>query len=232
MNTKSIICGAGEIGQSLFAVLKEKYEETYIRDIENLEVGDVDVLHICFPYSKKFVEYVKGYQKQYNPKYTVIHSTTPVGTTTKCNAYHSPVRGIHPHLERSLKTFIKYLAPKSPELKEYFEDVGIRIRMVNKPETTEAAKLWCTTQYGMNIILEKEIQKYCKDNDVDFNIVYTDCNSSYNEGYEKLGFGKFRKYTIDHVEGEIGGHCVKENAHILNSPSAKYILNENKKYKK
>jgi len=72
----------------------------------------------------------------------------------------------------------------------------------------------------------------CKRIGADFNIVYTDCNESYNKYYEKLGFPKFKKYVLDYMEGGIGGHCVLSNCKLLkkNSSLAKFILKENKKY--
>lgn len=225
---KSLIIGNGEIGKSLYNILKEKYEETYIRDVEGLKLEGVDILHICFPYTKKFVDYVKKYQREYNPKFTIIHSTVPVGTSTRCNAFHSPVRGIHPHLEESLKCFVKYLAPASKELEHYFKLAGIDVKLVEKPETTELAKLYCTTIYGLNIIAEKECYNYCQKLGLDFDIVYTDCNKTYNEGYERLGFPQFKKYILEHRDGNLGGHCIQNNASILfedyKSPMAEFVL--------
>ena len=159
---KTLIIGKGEIGVSLQRVLSPFYE-TYIKDIEPLEVDGIEVLHICFPYSKKFIKQVEEYKKQYKPRFVIIHSTVPVGTSTKLNAFHSPVRGVHPHLERSLKTFVKFLAPKNKVLKEYFEKAGIKIELVEKSEETELLKLYCTTIYGLNIVAEKEVYAKCKE---------------------------------------------------------------------
>jgi hypothetical protein len=228
---KSLIIGNGEIGQSLYSVLKEKYEETFIRDTEDLKLDNVEVLHICFPYSKKFIDYVKKYQKEYNPKYTIIHSTVPIGTSAKCNAFHSPVRGVHPHLEESLKCFVKYLAPVSENLKQYFEVAGIQIKMVEKSETTEAAKLYCTTIYGLNIIAEKECYNFCKNYGLDYDIVYQDMNETYNQGYDKLGFPQYKKYVLKHMDGGIGQHCILPNCDLLQTPIAKFIQEQNKQLK-
>ena len=63
---KTLIIGKGEIGTSLQRVLSPFYE-TYIKDIEPLEVEGIEVLHICFPYSKKFIKQVEEYKKQYKP---------------------------------------------------------------------------------------------------------------------------------------------------------------------
>lgn len=227
----SIVIGFGQIGSSLFNVLKKTYNTNVShRDIKSEEKEiPVDIMHICFPYGKKFIKEVKKYQKIYSPKYTVIHSTVPRGTSSKCNSYYSPVRGIHPHLENSLKTFVKYLAPKNEELAEYFTACGIKIEQHDSTDSLEVMKLYCTTLYGLNIIAEKEIWNYCQKHGLDFDVVYTKSNKTYNDGYKELGFPQFVKYTLTHQDGKIGGHCVIPNCDLLKTPVAKFIKNQNKK---
>jgi len=210
----------------------EKVYDTWIKDKEQLDVSGIEILHICYPYSERFVEITKDYIKKYKPKYTVIHSTVPVGITRKCgeNVFHSPVRGIHPDLEGGLKTFVKYLAPVNQELKEYFNRAGIKITMVDEPEITEALKIWSTTYYGWNIIFEKELYKWCQKHNLDFNIIYVDANKTYNEGYSKLGRKNVVRPILRHMKGKIGGHCIIPNCELLDSEIAKIILKFNKKY--
>ena len=217
---KSLIIGSGEVGKALHKVLggeiiDKEFVIAYSGDVPP-EPKQYDIIHICFPYSDDFIKEVKRYQKRYKPLYTVIHSTVPIGTSKHCKAHHSPIRGVHPHLEEGLKTFVKYLAPKSEELKEYFEKAGIKIKLIDKPENTEAGKLWSTTQYGRLIELEKEIYKYCEEKNLDFDIVYTEFNKTYNKGYEKLGMGYVRRPILKHMPGEIGGHCIMNNLTLLN----------------
>jgi len=227
MKHKSIIIGYGEIGKSLERVLSRTHE-VYSRDLDIVpKIQFAHVMHICFPYSKQFVREVKKYKKIYNPKYTIIHSTVPMGTSKKCDAFYSPVRGIHPHLEKSLTTFVKYFAPKNKWIKKYFTLAGIPIEEVDKRETLEVMKLYCTTLYGLNIIAEKEIWNYCKKHGLDFDLVYTKCNQTYNDGYKKLGFPQYSKYVLNHKDGKIGGHCVIPNCYLLDTDIAKFILNQN-----
>ena len=76
--TKVAIIGNGEIGSSLAEVYKGKNIETMIRDLDfNSIYGDVDVLNICLPYGKNFVNIVNDYIDEYLPKITIIHSTVP-----------------------------------------------------------------------------------------------------------------------------------------------------------
>ena len=62
MKNNTLIIGAGEIGTALYQVLKKAYPNVYLKDIEPLELDNISIMHICFPYSKKFVDYVKQYQ--------------------------------------------------------------------------------------------------------------------------------------------------------------------------
>jgi len=226
---KSLIIGAGEVGKSLYKVLKN-YHKIDIRDKKNQYLNKYEILHICFPYSKSFINYVKKYQNIYNPKYTIIHSTVPVGTSRKCKAYHSPIRGKHPFLEKSIKIFVKYLAPKNTFLKKYFEKASIKIEMFDKPETTELLKILSTTYYAWNIIFCKEAKKLCDKLKLNFNEVYTKANKSYNEGYKKLGKTNVIRPILKPIPGKIGGHCLIPNCKLLKCNLTKIILNFNKRY--
>ena len=82
------------------------------------------------------------------------------------------------------------------------------------------------------IMLEKEIYKYCKDNNLDFDIVYSDSNRTYNYGYNKLDKKNVIRPILKQVDGKIGGHCIVSNAKILSEKSwmAKLLVNQNNKY--
>ena len=210
----NLVIGLGEIGTALTKILKC---DGIDRDTK-AEHKTYKYIHICFPYSENFVEYVRQYQELYSPKLTIIHSTVPVGTSRQCNAVHSPVRGIHPYLEDGIRTFVKYFGGKDAyEASLIFSELGIKIGLTFNSENTEAMKLWDTTIYGVNILLEKEIYEYCKINGLDFDFVYTNANKTYNDGYEKLGFPQFKKYILKHIEGKIGGHCILPNIELLKS---------------
>lgn len=226
---RSLIIGKGEVGKALFKVLKKHYP-TFIRDKKDLKIDNIEIIHICFPYSKNFIKDVKKYQKEYKPKYIIIHSTVPVGTSRKLNAYHSPVRGVHPNLEKGIKTFVKYLAPDNKELKRYFKKAGIKVKTFNKQETTELAKILDTTYYGWNIVFCKEVKRICDKYGLNFNDVYTEFNKTYNEGYIKLGKKNVVRPVLKPVKGKIGGHCIIQNCLLLKDKITELILSFNKKY--
>lgn len=218
---KSLVIGNGEVGTSLGLVLN--CEVVGITK----EKKDCDVLHICFPYSDTFEKEVKRYVKLFDPKYTVIHSTVPIGTSRKLNAYHSPIRGMHPNLADSITTFTTYLAPYNEELKGYFKKFGMKVEQVENTEDTEALKLFDTLQYGIMIMVEKEIHRYCEENGLDFDIVYTHANETYKDGYIKMGRENVVRPILSHMGGEIGGHCVIPNTRLLKTWLADLLRKRN-----
>lgn len=233
MKNKTLIIGKGEVGNALFKVLSKTYHNIYIKDVEDLKINDVDLLHICYPYSKKFIKITENYIKQYNPKYTIIHSTVKVGTTRKLgkNVWHSPIRGIHPNIDSGILTFPKYLGGKyNKKLIKYFKNAKIEVQHTLNPETTELGKLLDTTYYGWNIIFCKETKRICKKYNADFDIVYTKMNDSYNRGYKILGKPNVSRPILIPIDGKIGGHCVINNCYLLKDKITKTILDFNKKY--
>lgn len=233
---KSLIIGNGEVGKGLFEVLEPVYPAIRMRGIEPLpeekngEMSYLEFLHICFPYFKGFENEVERYQDRYLPEYTIIHSTVPVGTSRKCNACHSPIRGQHPYLAKSIKTFVKYLGGGNEDIKKYFEKAEIKIKVFNKSETTELLKILSTTYYAWNIVFCKEVKKICEDLELDFDEVYTYPNNTYNHGYKKLGKRNVRRPVLKPTMGPIGGHCLMQNCELLENVLTKTILELDKRY--
>lgn len=226
-----VIGNKGQIGSAIQKILQC---DGYDIINELMPLGQYGVLHICFPYSDTFADDVKKYISQFMPLYTVIHSTVPVGTCEfiGSSTIYSPCRGVHPQLEKGIRTFTKYFAGANcMDVAHIFEDNYVNTVIVGDTpysvRSLEAMKLWDTTQYGWNIILEKEIYKFCEDNDLDFDIVYSYANKSYNEGYEALGMPQYKKYVLEHRDGKIGGHCVIQNLDLLKTPLGDIIKGYN-----
>jgi len=228
-----LIIGFGEVGKALYEVLKEYHDITIIdRNNQNTQIENVEIMHITFPYSNEFEKEVSKYQQLYNPRYTVIHSTTPVGTCRKLNSLHSPVRGKHPYLSKSLLTFEKMLGGEnSDEVADYFRRAGIKILLFRKQETSELAKLLDTLYYGVCIEFAKEVERLCNKHKVPFSEVYVLSNMSYNEGYERLNCPEFIRPVLLPLQKKIGGHCVLENTELVDSLFAEFIkkLNSSEK---
>lgn len=206
-----LVIGCGEVGSAVAGLLNaDKCDVNLPAPRERY-----DVVHVCFPYSEQFVEHVAAYQEKFQPELTVIHSTVPLGTSRKCGAVHSPIRGKHPNLLESLTVFVKYFGgERAKEAAALFSQCSCVC--VPDQETTEALKLWDTTIYGVNIALEKTIHEWCKKMGVDFQTVYTHAGQTYNAGYAAMGHPEYCKYVLRHVEGKCGGHCVNSNSEILN----------------
>lgn len=231
-NHNHLIIGAGEVGQGLFKVLKARYP-VVIRDKSDSVEGNFEVLHIAYPNSKKIVAVTKKYIKQYNPRLVIIHSTVPVGTTRKIASFavHSPVRGVHPKLEKGIKTFVKYFGGRdAKKAAAYFSRLGIKTQIFEKPEATELLKILDTTYYAWNVVFCKETKRICDSLGLDFDEVYTIANSDYNEGYKKLKMAQVTRPVLKPIKGKIGGHCLIPNCDLLKDWLTEIIKKRNRLY--
>jgi hypothetical protein len=211
----SLIIGEGEIGKSLFNVVGGHIAKgrPTMREVKYR----YDIIHICFPYSKEFIKEVKRYQRLFKPRYTIIHSTVPVGTSRKCKAIHSPCLGIHPYLSESFKTFTKFLGgERAGEVADYFRRVGMKVYITDKSETTELMKILDTTHYGIEIEYVKDIKRQCDKHKVPFEMwsLWVD---NYNQGYEKLGHSEYKKPNLIPNMQKIDGHCVMPNTELIDT---------------
>ena len=229
MSHKHLVIGMGEIGSAIQSILNCDHYDLN-KDSNSCNQESYEVIHICYPYSENFVKSTISYQSQFSPKLTIIHSTVPVGTSQKLSAVHSPCRGIHPHLKEGILTFVKYFGGKEAgTAARFFSEYGIKTETTESSANTEAMKLWDTTIYGWNILLEKIIHDYCQKHDLDFEFVYSQANKSYNEGYEALGYPQYKKYILRHMDGKIGGHCVMGNLDLLESEISDFIKDFNQR---
>ena len=246
--TKVGILGYGEIGKSIEQVYLENKKNTFDLRIKDLDRNDnlagIDILNICIPYKSEtqFVGSVSSVISQFNPKLTIIHSTTAPGTTniltdlTEALIVHSPIRGIHPNLYEGLMTFVKFIGSDTAEAaelaKSHCEELGISSYICNSSRTTELGKLFSTTYYGLTIAWHGEMQKICKQMGVSFEQAVTIFNETYNEGYQKLDRGDVVRPVLYPPEGGIGGHCIIPNVEILNTYSSSLVFELIQQYRK
>ncbi|MBI2632785.1 MAG: hypothetical protein HYW78_00120 [Parcubacteria group bacterium] len=220
------IIGYGEVGKAI----AQFYENPKIKDLDRDDgLEGVEILHICIPYNNAFIETVVSAIKRIKPLFaTIIHSTVAPGTTKKIidslpselnSVVHSPIRGVHPYLFEGIQTFVKYIGAEDEfgalKVQEHLESLGIKTKIVYPAAATELAKLLDTTYYGLCIAWHGEMKKICEQFGVDFNTVATDFNTTYNEGYEKLGKKNVIRPVLTPPDGPIGGHCVIPNVYIL-----------------
>jgi len=226
-----LIVGMGEVGRALLGVLSEHYlilthDKKWGQ--RGTEFEKINLLHVCFPYSDDFVDEVKRYQQKYNPKYTIIHSTVPIGTSRLCNALHSPVMGVHPHLVEGLLTYTKFIGgEKAGEVADYFRRTGMKVFITDRQETTELAKIESTNWYGVLIEKTKDTKRLFDKYNLPFEFFFL-WQRDYNEGSVKLGHPENQRPLLIPQEGRIGGHCVLPNSKLIDTPFTKLLreLNE------
>jgi UDP-N-acetyl-D-mannosaminuronate dehydrogenase len=216
------IIGYGEIGKALEKLYLKNQNKVSVKDIDRDDGLDgSEIINICLPYSDFFVSDTCFYIKEYQPRYTVIHSTIPPSTTqkiseaTKSKVVHSPVRGVHPELLEGLLTFEKYIGADFDcvEIANHFEELGVKTKIVS-PKTSELAKLFSTSYYGLCIAWHGEMKKMCDSLGVNFEDAVTDWNKNYNESYKKLNKSNVVRPLL-YPSPQIGGHCIIPNAKIL-----------------
>jgi 3-hydroxyisobutyrate dehydrogenase-like beta-hydroxyacid dehydrogenase len=254
------VLGYGEVGQSIASLYNSKAVRVKTRllvcdlerdDFAELGPGErLDILHVCIPYTPDFKKNVAAVVRQYVKNgLTIIHSTVPVGTTLALEAevghgtavVHSPVRGVHPKLFKGLKTFVKYIGADHPSpgiaADKHLRTLGITPEVVYGSRTTELLKLLDTTYYGLCIAFHAYASDLCEQENLNFERIMTDANTSYNAGYAKLGMKRVTRPVLYAPQGGvIGGHCVIPNAALLEElygkdPLLTAILRHQKTYK-
>ena len=236
------ILGYGEIGKSLFSLYKENNIIPYIKDLNINQFNKIDILNVCIPYNEDFVIKISQEINKLNPKLIIVHSTVPIGTirkiekniSNKNKIVHSPVRGNHPKLKKSLKLFIKYIGSNNKKAailtKKHFKLLKVKSKILDSSEHTEAFKLFCTSYYGLCIMWHNEMKKMCDKFNLNFNFIKK-WNESYNDGYFNLKQKKFNRPILDYPKNnKIGGHCIIPNAKILNDQFESNIIKELLKY--
>lgn len=210
-----VVVGMGQIGSALYDLLAEQYETVGVDRDSSRNRGiperPVEVMHVAIPYSDRFEKAVRAWSLMLEPSLTIIHSTVPVGTSTRLGAVHSPVTGKHPNLLPSLKAFRKFFGgTRATEASAIFRACGVQTATTLKPETTEAGKLWQTLQYGWLIAMQKEMFRFCAEVGADPDVAYRRMNMAYNAGYERLE-EPYSLAILADMPGPIGGHCVIPN---------------------
>lgn len=226
METQSnriVVAGLGEVGKPVFQLVSERHEAIGV-DIDPVEgVGDVDVLHVCYPFQiPDFIGETARYIGLYRPALTIINSTVAIGTTravaerTGAPVVNSPVRGKHARMLDDLRRYAKFIGATDPAVARraagHFESVGLKTRILPSPEATELAKLTETTYFGLMIAWAQEVERYCDR----WGQRYDDIASFYDE----IDFFPPVKY----FPGVIGGHCVMQNLAILSSTGCSAVL--------
>lgn len=210
-----VVVGLGEVGRPLFELLSQHYKVIGV-DVAPFSGprGEVDVLHICFPFEvKDFVGESARYIDLFKPALTIVNSTVAIGTTRQIAkragsaVVNSPVRGKHARMLEELRSYTKFVgamdAASGTAASEHFEAAGLKTKILSAPEATELAKLTETTYFGLLIAWAQDIERYCDRVEQPFEEVVS--------FYEEIGYLPKTKF----FPGIIGGHCVMPNIEIL-----------------
>lgn len=216
---KTLIVGMGEVGRALDKVLSPIYE-TYTKDLDSKPVEKCEIMHVCIRYTPDFLGIVEEYADKSEASIINVCTTVPPGTTRKLGfrAVHSTTRGLHPHLEESILTFVKHIGgPQAPAVAEYFEAAGVTTKTHATPETTETAHVLANAAYGVQLLLADQLQAICRHYGVDYVDAVMGYIQTQNEGYMQLGHPSKVRMILTPPNGVIGGHCVKHSASLLPS---------------
>jgi UDP-N-acetyl-D-mannosaminuronate dehydrogenase len=247
-----LVVGLGEIGGTLFELLKETSNFTVYgldldeekmratRQDQNKLPEKVDTMHICFPCKDQanFVAAVASYTKQFKPELLIINSTVPPGTTKKtqqnckCLVAHSPARGVHEspeHMKWEIKRWTKYVGGADAKAAEaacrHFEKMGLKVKTLKSCAETELAKLFETTYRAWMIVCFQEMHRIARACKADF-----DDTVDFLEDTHRVRLDRPIMFP-----GVIGGHCLIPNTELLlnfhDSEFLRLILKSNEKRK-
>src|SRR3990172_11184487 len=168
---KDVVAGVGEIGKPILQLLSRSnitigYDVNPKlfdkKNFEKLKNIDTCFLHICIPFTTKFISQVKSLYRKFSPKCIVIHSTISPYTTKKLQSdlpipiIYSATRGVHKRMISDLKKYTKFysvydLAPNSKwankEFASKMKKAGIKTKKMSNPLTLEIAKIVVDTSY-------------------------------------------------------------------------------------
>lgn len=222
-----ILGGKGLVGRALSKIYEESiFGKPLIKDRDIDEFGNnLDILNICIPWSDDFIDIAVKEILSCKPDLTIVHSTVAPYTTLEIKkrseslVVHSPVRGTHDNLYRSLKIFGKYVGTDEKEAggitKEHFKDLGFKKTKIYSPSiVTELNKLISTTYFGVCIAFTDYVDKLCDQYKIPFS-AFEHFNETYNRGYRRLRMRKVNRPTLYPPKGPIGSTCIIPNAKIL-----------------
>ena len=244
---KNVVAGLGEIGTPLYKLLSNNgivvgydinpklINSKKLQKFQNIETL---CLHVCIPFTKKFIQNVQRLVKKFSPEILVIHSTISPKTSTilqsklEIPVIYSATRGVHKRMLYDLKRYTKFFsihvnAPRKKfainEFKKSMQKVGIKTKQMSKPETLELAKILCDTSYLGWLINYSQLTKMIA---INYGVDYDEMWTFYDEIHKFLG-NRPKMYP-----GFIGGHCVIPNLDLMHNQTLDLIKKINNKYSK
>ena len=247
MKSKNVVVGIGEIGLPIKKLLSKKnlvvgfdknsklVNQKEFRTYEKLPTIS---LHICIPFTKKFIDNVISLNKRFNPKLIIIHSTIRPYTTKKLQnkvsipVIYSATRGIHKQMLSDLKRYTKFFAieKNAPNKKwaiSFFTQImkkcNVKTKKMSNPISLELAKIVCDTSYYGWLINYAQLSNMIA---LEHKVNYDEMWSFSDEIHKNLG-NRPKMFP-----GYIGGHCVIPNLELIDEDALWEIKKINNMYAK
>ena len=239
-----IILGMGEVGETLYDLLKERGFDCIGIDVdsskcknysENSTIENPEYLHVCLPGElAEFVDITSNWiSKIEGLKVVLVHSTVKPGTTkniqekSKVPVLFSPVRGVHKRFLDDIKKYTKFISSDDKQIDPKIKlDLEKRIEKVDWMSTTKTAELAKilvdTTYYGWLINYAQITKMICEKEGIDFDEMWKFAD----EIHDNLG-NRPKMYP-----GIIGGHCVIPNLSLVKYENLDIVKKINKLYEK
>lgn len=218
MSVHAVLGAHGEVGSALVTQLSVPDQNLVHRiDLgtspDDRALRQVEFLHVAIGYTPGFDAVVSRWSEMCSGAIVIVHSTVKPGTCAANGWCYSPVTGRHPDLVGSLRVFTK---PVAGENRQHVDAAVGALRMAGipavtatgTPTETEVSKLVDLAAYGVNIRFEKEVERYCREHDLDLREVLIRPTMRYNQGYQDIGHPRFARYGLLHQSGPVGGHCI------------------------
>jgi len=244
---KDIVVGLGEIGRPILKLLsKSKIVVGFdaneklmdFRKYKKYEHLETSFVHICIPFTNKFISHVKSLYSKFSPKCIVIHSTISPYTTKKIQSelpipiIYSATRGVHKRMISDMKKYTKFYAleknsPKKKWASETYASLlkkcGIKSKKMSEPITLELAKIVVdTSYYGWLINYAQLSNMIAKEHKVDYNEMWSFADEIH----------RFLGNRPKMFPGFIGGHCIIPNLDLIKDDSLHQIDKINNMYAK
>jgi UDP-N-acetyl-D-mannosaminuronate dehydrogenase len=247
LKEKNVVAGLGEIGSPILKIISRSVPAIGYDVDEKLmnkkkfieyEILPTSFLHICIPFTDKFIENTISLQQMFNAKIIVIHSTISPGTTKiiqsklKIPIIYSATRGVHKRMLYDLKRYTKFYAvennaPNSKwaaiEYSKLMKKCKIKTKKMSKPITLELAKIIVdTSYYGWLINYAQLSNMIALKNNVDYDEMWSFADEIH----------KFLGNRPKMFPGFIGGHCVLPNLDLIKDETLDLIKEINSDYAK
>lgn len=247
MIKKDVVAGLGEIGIPILKLISKStiaigYDINQ-RLLDKNKLARYDnkqtrFLHICIPFTDKFMDNVLSLAKRFRPEAIVIHSTISPGTTSKLQSdlsipvIYSATRGVHKRMLNDLKRYTKFYAiekdaPRAEWAAKTYSNLlkkcGVKSKQMSTPLTLELAKIVVDTSYYGWLINYAQLS----------NVIALEHKVDYEEMWSFADeIHKFLGNRPKMFPGFIGGHCVIPNLDLIHNQTLDLIKNLNEKYAK